>query len=153
VASIRSGGLANQKGPRIQRALMSILDHRGSYDLGMLEEMPVPEAMAWLTAIDGVGPKTAACVLLFSLGMPALPVDTHVYRVSRRLGLIDANVSEVRAHDRLLELLGEDTATIYSFHVEMIAHGRTVCVARRPKCPVCPLRYLCRYAHQARADA
>jgi endonuclease III len=153
VASIRAGGLANQKGPRIQRALTSILDHRGSYDLGMLEEMPVPEAMAWLTAIVGVGPKTAACVLLFSLGMPALPVDTHVYRVSRRLGLIDANVSEVRAHDRLLELLGEDTATIYSFHVEMIAHGRTVCVARRPKCPVCPLRYLCRYAHQARADA
>jgi endonuclease III len=155
VASIRAGGLANQKGPRIQHALTSILDHRGSYDLDMLKLMPVPDAMAWLTSIDGVGPKTAACVLLFSLGMPVLPVDTHVYRVSQRLGLIDAKVSEERAHDQLLGLLGDDTATLYSFHVEMIAHGRTVCVARRPKCPHCPLRDLCRFSaeHDMRTEA
>lgn len=155
VASIRVGGLANQKGPRIQHALTSILGHRGSYDLDMLEQMPVPEAMAWLTAIDGVGPKTAACVLLFSLGMPVLPVDTHVYRVSQRLGLIDTKVSEARSHDQLLDLLGDDTATLYAFHMEMIAHGRTVCIARRPKCMSCPLRDLCRFAaeHATRADA
>ncbi len=151
--SIRSGGLSNLKAPRIQRALTSIIDHRGSYDLGMLERMSISDAMAWLTALDGVGPKTAACVLLFSLGRPVLPVDTHVHRVAQRLGLIDARVSAERAHDRLLQLLGGNTEDIYAFHVEMIEHGRKICVARRPKCPICPLRPLCRYAHETRFHA
>src|SRR5262245_41475264 len=98
IESIRLGGLANQKAPRIQHVLGRMWEERSSWDLGFLAELPLDEAKAWLRALAGVGPKTAACVLMFALGRPALPVDTHVYRVTRRLGLIGPKVTAEQAH-------------------------------------------------------
>jgi endonuclease-3 len=143
--AIRSGGLAEIKAPRIQRILDAIHAERGRLDLDHLQEMPLPEARRWLLALDGVGPKTAACVLLFSLGRPALPVDTHVHRVALRLGLIPPKASAESAHDLLQDLLGDDRDRVYAFHVEAIAHGRQVCTARRPRCERCPLTDCCDY--------
>jgi endonuclease-3 len=145
VEAIRSGGLANQKGPRIQQVLASILAEYGTFDLDSLADLPVREARARLTAINGVGPKTASCVLLFSLGMPALPVDTHVHRVTRRLGLIDDKLSADRAHEELESLLQGDRDQTYAFHMHLIGHGRTVCTARRPYCDRCALASRCDY--------
>lgn len=144
--AIRSGGLANRKAPRIQDALEEIKDRYGSFSLDALDEMTLADAKQALVSIDGVGPKTAACVLLFALGRPALPVDTHVYRVAKRIGLIDERTTPVQAHETLESMMEGDADRTYRFHVEMIAHGRTICVARRPKCPICPLRSLCEYA-------
>lgn len=135
------GGLARVKAPRIKNILKAIWEKRGSIELDFLKDVPLPEAKAWLRELPGVGPKTAACVLLFSLGMPALPVDTHVYRVARRLGLIDYKVSVEEAHDLLEALLLP--AQVYPFHVYMVEHGRRTCVARRPRCPRCILREGC----------
>jgi len=142
---IRSGGLANLKAPRIQAALASILARYGSFELGHLATRTVSEARAELQELRGVGPKTASCVLLFSLGMPAMPVDTHVHRVSRRLGLIDATTSADQSHAILEQLLGENRDDVYAFHLNMIAHGRSVCVARRPRCGRCGLAECCNY--------
>ena len=146
IDAIRSGGLANRKAPRIQIALEEIRDRYGDFTLDDLEAMPLNEAKATLLDIDGVGPKTAACVLLFALGRPALPVDTHVYRVARRLGLIDEATNPERAHATLEALMEGDAERTYRFHVEMIAHGRAICTARNPKCHICPLRSYCEYA-------
>ncbi len=139
--AIAVGGLANRKAPTIKAALAQVLRRRGSFDLGFLKELPVPEAKAWLRSLPGVGPKTAACVLMFALGRPALPVDTHVHRVARRLGLTPAGVSPEKAHDILEALLAPDE--VYPFHVLLIKHGRRLCRAQRPLCPQCPLRDLC----------
>ena len=140
-ASIRQGGLANQKAPRIRQVLARIKETCGGWDLGFLGELPLVEAKAWLRALPGVGPKTAACVLLFALGRPALPVDTHVYRVSRRLGLIDAKVTAEQAHALLeAQVPPED---VYAFHVALIKHGRYTCTAQRPRCDACPLNDIC----------
>ncbi len=146
IDAIRSGGLANRKAPRIQEALDEIRDRYGDFSLDQLATMPLEEAKQELLSIDGVGPKTAACVLLFALGRPALPVDTHVYRVSRRLGLIDETTNLTRAHATLEALMEGDAERTYRFHVEMISHGRTLCTARNPKCHICPLRSYCEYA-------
>ena len=143
--AIRSGGLAGIKAPRIQNILDAIVTERGSYDLSHLSSMSLPEAKRWLVRLPGVGPKTAACVLLFSLGRPALPVDTHVHRVSKRLGLIGAGVSAEAAHAILEAGLGDDRDRHYDFHLTMIAHGRTVCTARRPFCERCSLTEHCDY--------
>lgn len=103
--------------------------------------MPVAEAKAWLRSLPGVGPKTAACVLLFSLGKPVLPVDTHILRVAKRLGLIDSRVSAEKAHEILGEMvLAKD---VYQFHIHMIEHGRKVCKAQRPRCRECVLLKVC----------
>lgn len=142
---IRSGGLAGIKAPRIRAILDAIVMERGSYDLDHLNTMSLAEAQRWLVGLPGVGPKTAACVLLFSLGRPALPVDTHVHRVSRRLGLIGAHVSAEAAHTILEAGLGDDRDRVYDFHLTMIAHGRTVCTARRPYCERCSLTEHCDY--------
>lgn len=141
--AIRSGGLANLKARRIKETLAAIKERRGDLDLAFLDAMPQEEALAWLRALPGVGPKTAACVLLFDLGRPALPVDTHVHRVSRRLGLIGPKVSAERAHGELQAQL--DPAQVYEFHLNMIAHGRRTCHAQRPRCEACPLTRLCNY--------
>jgi endonuclease-3 len=141
--SIAISGLANHKGPAIQRALRYISEERGELSLEWLKEVPVEEAKAWLTAIKGVGPKTAAIVLLFSLGRPAFPVDTHVHRVTGRLGLIGPKVSREQAHTLLEELLPEDL--YYAFHLNVIRHGREVCAARDPQCDACVLADVCDY--------
>jgi endonuclease-3 len=147
IEAIRPAGLANQKGPRIQQALRTITQARGELSLDFLAAMPVPEAKAWLSAIKGVGPKTAAIVLLFSLDRPAFPVDTHVHRVTRRLGLIGARVSRERAHDELERLV--QPQDYYAFHLNLIRHGRQVCTSRAPRCPACALRDMCAYyAHR-----
>ncbi len=141
--AICSGGLANLKARRIQDTLGAILAKRGDLELGFLADLPLGEARAWLTALPGVGPKTAACVLLFNLGRPALPVDTHVHRVSRRLGLIGARVSAAAAHDVLQAQIAPEK--IYDFHINVLLHGRRICHAQRPRCTACPLATHCAY--------
>ncbi|MGH2562750.1 MAG: endonuclease III domain-containing protein [Thermomicrobiales bacterium] len=146
--AIRGGGLADQKAPRIRRVLAEILAERGSFELDDLADLPVGAAREWLMQFNGIGPKTASCVLLFSLGMPALPVDTHVHRVARRIGLIDEVVSAEQAHELLESALGANRDTVYAFHVNMITHGRSVCQARRPKCGQCPIADCCVYVQR-----
>jgi len=139
--TIRAGGLADIKAGRIKLILHEIKMERGSLDLGFLNKLSLAEAKAWLRGLPGVGPKTAGCVLLFSLGRPAMPVDTHVYRVARRLGLIDARASVEKAHEILESLV--PPRNVYGFHVLMVEHGRRTCKAQRPRCTVCGLRGLC----------
>jgi endonuclease-3 len=141
--AIRPAGLANQKAPRIQNALRYVMRERGELSLDFLAERPVEEGKKWLTAIKGVGPKTASIILLFTFGLPAFPVDTHVHRVSRRLGLIGPKVTADKAHE-ILENIGEPDE-YYAFHVNLIRHGRQICKARTPKCHICPLQAHCDY--------
>lgn len=141
VAAIRPAGLANQKGPRIQEVLRSITVERGSLDLSFLADLSVEEARAWLTRFNGVGPKTAAIVLCFSLGMPAFPVDTHIYRVTGRIGLRPERMTVEQAHPHLEALFPPET--YYAGHLNLIRLGREVCGARKPLCGKCPIRDLC----------
>lgn len=140
-AAIRPGGLAEIKSRRIKQTLKAIVDKRGKLELGFLSDEPLEKARDWLKELPGVGDKTAACVLLFSLGRPALPVDTHVFRVSGRLGLIKSGVSASQAHRVLQSMVLPEN--VYPFHVLMIEHGRRVCKAQRPRCPSCVLKELC----------
>lgn len=143
IEAIRPAGLANQKGPRIQNILREITLQRGELNLAFLAELPSNEVKDWLTNFKGVGPKTAAIVLLFSLEKPAFPVDTHIYRVSGRLGLRPSNMNAEQAHDHLAELFPPET--YYAVHLNMIRLGREICQARNPNCPICPLKEVCRY--------
>lgn len=141
--TIRSGGLANSKAVRIQQVLRQIRDTEGSISLACLDTMSDPEARAYLMALPGVGPKTAAIVLSFALGRPVIPVDTHIFRVSWRLGLIEKKIGEAKAHDVLQALVAPEN--VYRFHVALIVHGRQVCKAPTPRCGECPLTDVCRY--------
>lgn len=143
IEAIRPAGLANQKGPRIQRVLREITVERGALDLVFLREMPLEEARAWLMKFKGVGPKTAAIVLLFSLGRPAFPVDTHIYRVTGRIGLRPERMSVEEAHVHLERLFPPDT--YYAAHLNIIRLGREICAARKPDCLICPLKDICSY--------
>ncbi len=143
IDAIRPAGLANQKGPRIQAVLRVITAERGSLDLGFLSDLPSEEAHAWLMKFKGVGPKTAAIVLQFSLGKPAFPVDTHIYRVTGRLGTRPPKMNVQQAHKHLASLLPPET--YYAAHLNLIHLGREICQARRPNCPACPLKDLCDY--------
>jgi endonuclease III len=140
---IRSAGLGRIKAERIQAALAEIERRFDTLDLNFLRELPFPQARAALKGVPGVGPKTAACVLMFACGHPALPVDTHVHRVAERLGLIGRKVSADRAHDVLESMVPAED--VYDFHVNLITHGRRICLARRPRCGVCPLQDCCQY--------
>ncbi|HBA92641.1 MAG: hypothetical protein A2X24_04385 [Chloroflexi bacterium GWB2_54_36] len=140
---IRPAGLANQKGPRIQAALQQISAERGALDLTFLKEWPAEQAHAWLTAFKGVGPKTAAIVLQFALGIPAFPVDTHIYRVSGRLGLRPPKMTVEQAHVHLAKLFPPEEYG--PAHLNLIRLGREICHARKPNCPVCPLQDVCDY--------
>jgi endonuclease-3 len=139
---IRIGGLANQKAPRIQAALRTIRERSGGYDLGFLAGLPSREARDWLTAIPGIGRKTASIVLLFCFGMPLMPVDTHVERVSRRIGLAPPAAGPDEQHEIYGYLLAPDQ--FYAAHVLLIQHGRRTCDARRPACDRCPIAPRCR---------
>jgi len=143
IEAIRPAGLANQKGPRIQQVLRSITEERGSLDLSFLKDLTVVEARIWLTKFNGVGPKTAAIVLCFSLDMPAFPVDTHVYRVTGRIGLRPEKMTVEQAHMHLEGLFPPET--YYAAHLNIIRLGREICQARRPRCEVCPIIKLCDY--------
>ena len=141
--AIKPAGLGRIKAPRIKNTLREVLKRRGELNLDFLGQLPLEESKRWLISLDGIGPKTAACVLLFALGRPALPVDTHVYRVSRRLGLIDPKVSADAAHALLEAALPPEH--VYEFHIDIIRHGRRICHAQRPDCGKCMLRDLCGY--------
>src|SRR5512134_3699284 len=143
IDAIRPAGLANQKGPRIQQVLRSITEERGGLDLSFLGDLPVEDARAWLTRFNGVGPKTAAIVLCFSLGKPAFPVDTHIYRVAGRIGLRPERMTVEQAHPHLENLFPPET--YYAAHLNIIRLGREICQARRPRCDVCPIIKLCDY--------
>lgn len=134
-------GLSNTKAPRIKLVLEQIHAERGGYDLHQLAELPLDQARQWLIALPGVGPKTAACVLMFALGRPALPVDTHVYRVCQRLGFIPAKMGADKAHAHLEALVPPDD--VYAFHISLIKHGRYTCLAQRPRCTDCVLNDIC----------
>jgi endonuclease III len=145
--AIRSGGLATLKSRRIQEILRTIQARHGHVSLDFLMDMPMPAARAVLADFPGVGPKTIACVLLFACGHPAFPVDTHIYRVTTRLGLLPAGCTAERAHVVLEPHI--PSAHVYSAHVNLIRHGRTICKARQPDCRHCCLRTLCPYPQQA----
>lgn len=144
IDAVRIAGLAKQKGPNLQNALRQISAERGELSLDFLKEMPVPEARAWLTKFKGVGPKTAAIVLLFSLEMPAFPVDTHIYRVTGRIGLRPAKISVEKAHPYLESLFPPES--YYAAHLNIIRLGREICTARKANCEICPLADLCDFA-------
>ena len=141
--AIRQGGLADMKAVRIRDILREIRRERGSIDLGFLADLSPEQATAYLTSFKGVGPKTAACVLMFELGRPAFPVDTHVLRICKRLGWVPADCSAERAHEIMDERVPH--AVRYQLHVNMVTHGRRVCRPTRPRCGECPIRRLCGY--------
>ena len=143
IDAIRPAGLANQKGPRIQRALQRITEECGKLDIDFLAKLPVQEAKQWLMSIDGVGPKTTAIVLLFCYDMPTFPVDTHVHRVSGRLGLIGPKVTADQAHEIYEQLTPPGTHG--TFHLNLIRHGREICHAHKPECERCVLQKQCDY--------
>ena len=133
------------KAPRLQTIMRQITQERGELNLDFLRDLPVEEGAAWLNRFEGVGPKTTACVLLFSARKPILPVDTHVQRCSIRLGLIGKKVTADNAHDLLQALLPRDPQTIYNFHKALLRHGQRICVFERPRCGKCPITDLCDY--------
>jgi endonuclease-3 len=133
------------KAPRLQKIMREITEERGNLNLDFLCELPLAEAAAWLDRFDGVGPKTTACVLLFSCRMPILPVDVHVHRVSGRLGLIGKKVTAEAAHTLLQALLPQDSRSIYNFHKALLRHGQRICVFEHPRCNKCALTDLCDY--------
>ncbi|MEK7807254.1 MAG: endonuclease III [Chloroflexota bacterium] len=133
--AISSGGLARIKAPRIKNVLNRILALNGSLDLSFLREMPLDQAKAWLRQLPGIGPKSAGIILSFALGRPAMAIDTHIYRVCKRLGVIGPKVTAEKAHE-LLEAMVEP-AQVFQFHVAFINHGRRVCKAQRPRCAEC----------------
>ena len=143
IAAIKPAGLANQKGPRIQTVLRRITRERGSIDIDFLRDLPVDQAKAWLMSLDGVGPKTASIVLLFAMGKPAFPVDTHIHRVTGRLGLIPPKTSADKAHTILEQIVPPEW--YHPFHLNVIQHGRRVCKAPRPLCERCVLQKQCDY--------
>lgn len=148
--AIRSGGLARVKAARIKRLLDDVYDRIGSLSLDLLADMPDGEARSYLMEFEGVGIKTASCVLMFSLNRPVFPVDTHVHRISQRLGLIDRRVSAEQAHLLLQEMIPD--FMVYSLHVNLVTHGRRVCKAIRPMCDACVLLESCGFGQRALAS-
>jgi len=140
---IRPAGIATQKGPRIQASLRKIREERGDHSLEFLGDMTALEARDWLTGVNGIGKKTASVVLLFCFGLPLVPIDRHVERVMKRVGLLPPKVLDDPAHDMVLALIAPERA--YESHVNLIRHGRLVCHARNPAHELCPLRDRCRF--------
>jgi endonuclease III len=141
IEAIRPAGLANQKGPRIQGVLRQITEECGALDLDFLFDLTAEEAFAWLSRFKGVGPKTASIVLQFSLDKPAFPVDTHIYRVSGRIGLRPEKMSVEQTHAHLAKLFKPEQYG--PGHLNIIRLGRQICHARKPECEICPVKELC----------
>lgn len=144
--TIRLGGLANQKAAVIRRLLREVKERHGSFDLSFLRELPAAEAVAYLASFRGVGPKTAACTLLFACGTEVFPLDTHIFRVLRRVGLIPLKCSDQFAHEVMNRLV--PAGKFYSFHVNLIRHGRKLCRPRDPACERCPVVEYCDYGQK-----
>lgn len=147
---IRPAGLANSKAPYIQGSLARIYAERGAYNIDFLLDMPVDDAKKWLQSLPGVGPKTAAIVLCFGYNLPAFPVDTHVHRVGKRLGLLPPKISANKAHVHMEAIVPPEQ--YYSFHLQLIYHGRAICKARSPQCEQCPIAAHCAYFQQIAAE-
>jgi endonuclease-3 len=143
IETIRPAGLARSKAPYIQDSLEAIFQERGEYNIDFLNGMPVPAAKEWLQKLNGVGPKTAAIVLCFAYNRPAFPVDTHVYRVGKRLGFLPEKITRETAHDHMEAIVPAEA--YYAFHLQLIYHGRSICDSRNPKCTECPLQASCDY--------
>lgn len=146
IETIRPAGLANQKGARIQQVLRQITAERGDLDLSFLKELHAEEAYTWLIKFKGVGPKTASIILQFALDKPAFPVDTHVHRVSGRVGLRPPEMNAEKSHEHLAALF--DPSMYGPAHLNIIRLGREICHARKPECPRCPLKEICNYYAQ-----
>ena len=149
--AIAPANFAEQKAPRIKEVLRRIFEERGAFDLAFLGTMPLDEALTWLTDLPGVGPKTATLVLLFCFARPVLPVDTHVHRVSQRVGLIGPKVDATAAHPLLLALFPADAQVLYNFHIDTLRHGQKICVWGTPRCERCPLTSICSWYASHRA--
>ena len=147
IEAIKPAGLANQKAPRIQDALGVIFDKVGEYSIDILNELSVDEAKDWLVSLKGVGPKTAAIVLCFAYGRAAFPVDTHIFRVSKRIGFLPEKMSANDAHPVMEAMTPAED--YYQFHIQLIQHGRDTCQARKPACERCPISAHCDYFHAA----
>ena len=143
VEVIRPAGLANQKAPRIQDVLAAIYQTAGEYSIDFLDQMSINVAKDWLVSLKGIGPKTAAIVLCFAYGRPAFPVDTHIYRVSKRIGFLPEKLSANDAHP-VMEAMVPAT-DYYRFHIQLIQHGRDTCHARKPSCELCCISAHCDY--------
>lgn len=139
--AIHQAGLSNSKAPRIKAILQEVHQQRSELSLEFLREMSAAESLGYLTRFSGVGPKTAACVLLFACDKPVLPVDTHVHRVSQRLGLISPDTTAEQAHEQLARQV--PLRCVLSFHLQLVRHGRRMCLARKPRCPACVLLDRC----------
>lgn len=142
-SAIKVGGLANVKARRLKMLLTEIKKQHGTLSLDFLGRLPTHRIKEELTSFAGVGPKTAACVLLFSLGRPAFPVDTHVFRVAKRLGLLPGRATVEQAHEIMERITPR--RKYFSFHINLIKLGRTICLPRKPQCPRCPLKEVCAY--------
>ena len=142
-AAIKSGGLANVKSVVIKNILNDILARRGKLELSFLKTDPVEEARQFLLSLKGVGPKTAACVLLFSCQRQVFPMDTHIFRIARRLGLLPEKIGDEQAHELMERLIPPEKH--YSLHINLIVHGRKICLSRNPKCGQCALIEQCDY--------
>lgn len=143
--AIAPANFAEAKAPKIKAVLARIFAERGSANIDFLGDLSVEDGMRWLTGLPGVGPKTASLVLLFCFSKPILPVDTHVHRVSQRLGLFGPRVNPTQAHAILWRLLPVDAQWLYNYHINMLRHGQKVCVWGTPRCQHCPLTALCDY--------
>ena len=139
--AIYHAGMSNQKSKRIKDILADILERNGELEIDFLREYSLDEARAWLMDLPGVGPKTAAVVMSFALGMPAFPVDTHIHRLSKRLGFIDEKTTADAAHPIMESIVRPDLR--FQLHMQLITHGRQICKARRPLCGECPLSADC----------
>jgi endonuclease-3 len=146
--AISTSTFPEAKAPNIKRALAQIIEDRGEASIDFLQDLPVEEGLTWLTSLPGVGVKTATLVLLFCFAKPVLPVDTHVHRISSRLGLISSKTSAEAAHSILLSLFPPDPYILFNFHKAMLKHGQQLCTYNNPKCEKCPLLPLCDYGHQ-----
>lgn len=154
--AIRSGGLANTKAPRIQDVLHTLSEQKeaegyndslSAYLSAKLADLAPEEGWRYLRTLPGVGPKTAACVMMFNLDEPVMPVDTHVHRVSQRLGLIGPKVSADQAHEIFAEMVPPEW--VYPLHVNLIRHGRKICHAQKPECNICPLYNECAFVRSS----
>ena len=150
--AIRTSRYPEAKARNIKETLSLLFEERGEANIDFLAEMSADEGMKWLTSLPGVGVKTATLVLLFNFHKPVLPVDTHVHRISLRVGLIPEKTSANKAHDSLLEMLPEDPYVLYNFHKALYRHGQRVCTYSRPRCERCPLTGLCDWYAQNRAE-
>lgn len=153
VEAISPSNYPETKAPHIQETLRRIIDERGEANIDFLADMPVDEALAWLMSLPGVGIKTASLVLLFCFGKPVLPVDTHVHRVSQRVGLIGPKVGTEAAHHQLLLLFPPDPYILFNFHIAALKHGQQLCVWGNPRCEPCPLKAICNWYAENRAGA